>query len=285
MGAACAGAWWYPPCWPACCAAAGSARRRARVGLQRAISLCMGDPYPRPAPGPYDYDHMDADLLRALPPGRDRSLARGEVLFRSGDAALGLVLVREGMLELVRISPEGRRLVLHRAGTGMHLRRGQPVREPSPLRRHRRRAGARHDPPGRQPEARGRGRPGHRLAHRGASRSTPRSPSGLGPSALPCRMPPTGCSMCCTHSRPSPMAPVASGGPGRRSQLNWGSRTKPHTGHLPGWNAPACCGARAATACGSQRPLRREGRLQGVSGRFSIIMNRAQSVMLSRSPK
>jgi CRP-like cAMP-binding protein len=61
---------------------------------------------------------MDADLLRALPPGRDRRLARGEALFRAGDPALGLVVVREGTLELVRTSPEGRRLVLHRAGPG-----------------------------------------------------------------------------------------------------------------------------------------------------------------------
>ncbi|MBO1077347.1 Crp/Fnr family transcriptional regulator [Roseomonas marmotae] len=61
---------------------------------------------------------MDTDLLRALPPGRDRHLARGEVLFRAGDVALGLVLVQEGVLELARISPEGRRLVLHRAGAG-----------------------------------------------------------------------------------------------------------------------------------------------------------------------
>jgi CRP-like cAMP-binding protein len=61
---------------------------------------------------------MDADLLRALPPGRDRRLARGEALFRAGDPALGLVLVRQGALELVRTSPEGRRLVLHRAGPG-----------------------------------------------------------------------------------------------------------------------------------------------------------------------
>jgi CRP-like cAMP-binding protein len=59
---------------------------------------------------------MNADLLQALPPGRDRRLARGEVLFRVGDTSLGLVLVREGALELVRTSPEGRRLVLHRAG-------------------------------------------------------------------------------------------------------------------------------------------------------------------------
>lgn len=61
---------------------------------------------------------MDEDLLRALPAGRDRCLDRGEALFRVGDPALGLVLVREGALELVRTSPEGRRLVLHRAGPG-----------------------------------------------------------------------------------------------------------------------------------------------------------------------
>jgi CRP-like cAMP-binding protein len=63
---------------------------------------------------------MDAEFLRALPPGQDRRLARGEALFRLGDPALGLglVLVREGALELVRTSPEGRRLVLHRAVAG-----------------------------------------------------------------------------------------------------------------------------------------------------------------------
>lgn len=61
---------------------------------------------------------MDADLLQTLPPGRDHRLARGEALFRAGDAALGLVLVREGVLELVRTSPEGRRLILHRAVAG-----------------------------------------------------------------------------------------------------------------------------------------------------------------------
>ncbi len=61
---------------------------------------------------------MDADLFRALPSGRDRHLDRGEVLFRVGEPALGLVLVHEGVLELVRTSPEGRRLLLHRAGPG-----------------------------------------------------------------------------------------------------------------------------------------------------------------------
>jgi len=61
---------------------------------------------------------MSDNLLRALPPGRDRHLAHREVLFRVGDAALGLILVRQGVLELVRTSPEGRRLNLHRAGPG-----------------------------------------------------------------------------------------------------------------------------------------------------------------------
>lgn len=61
---------------------------------------------------------MDVHLFRSLPAGRDRRLARGEALFRAGDPSLGLVLVREGTLELIRTSPEGRRLVLHRAGSG-----------------------------------------------------------------------------------------------------------------------------------------------------------------------
>lgn len=61
---------------------------------------------------------MSPDLLSTLPPGRAVALARGETLFRAGDPALGLVLVRQGTLELIRTSPEGRRLVLHRAGPG-----------------------------------------------------------------------------------------------------------------------------------------------------------------------
>jgi CRP-like cAMP-binding protein len=61
---------------------------------------------------------MSPDLLSTLPPGRAVALARGETLFRAGDPAIGLVLVQEGVLELVRTSPEGRRLVLHRAGPG-----------------------------------------------------------------------------------------------------------------------------------------------------------------------
>lgn len=61
---------------------------------------------------------MSADLLAALPEGRDLRLARGEALFRAGDPALGLVLVRRGALELRRVSAEGRLMVLHRAGPG-----------------------------------------------------------------------------------------------------------------------------------------------------------------------
>lgn len=61
---------------------------------------------------------MDLLLRTLLPPARERRLARGETLFRAGDPALGLVVVRSGVLELVRTSAEGRRSVLHRAGAG-----------------------------------------------------------------------------------------------------------------------------------------------------------------------
>jgi CRP-like cAMP-binding protein len=61
---------------------------------------------------------MDASLQALLPTPRERRLARGETLFQAGDAAIGLVVVRSGRLELVRVSAEGRRSVLHRAGPG-----------------------------------------------------------------------------------------------------------------------------------------------------------------------
>lgn len=66
----------------------------------------------------YDHGHMQPASLPPLPDAHDRRLARGETLFRVGDPALGLVLVRQGSLELRRLSPEGRVLVLHRAGAG-----------------------------------------------------------------------------------------------------------------------------------------------------------------------
>jgi CRP-like cAMP-binding protein len=61
---------------------------------------------------------MDDALLALLPPPRRRRLVRGEALFHAGDLAVGLVVVRAGLLELVRVSPEGRRAVLHRAAPG-----------------------------------------------------------------------------------------------------------------------------------------------------------------------
>jgi CRP-like cAMP-binding protein len=61
---------------------------------------------------------MDQLFLQSLPPGTPRRLVLGEALFRVGDPAVGLVVVQAGTLELVRVSPEGRRLLLHRAGPG-----------------------------------------------------------------------------------------------------------------------------------------------------------------------
>jgi CRP-like cAMP-binding protein len=63
----------------------------------------------------YDRDHM---AWTDLPTGDIRRLAQGEALFRAGDPAVGLVLVRSGAVELRRVSAEGRIAVLHRAGPG-----------------------------------------------------------------------------------------------------------------------------------------------------------------------
>ena len=74
--------------------------------------------YPAPEAEGYDRGHMPPPPLPPLPDTHDRRLAPGEVLFRAGDPALGLVLVREGALELRRVSVAGRASVLHRAGPG-----------------------------------------------------------------------------------------------------------------------------------------------------------------------
>lgn len=58
------------------------------------------------------------DLLQSLSGRYERGLDRDETLFRTGDTAIGLVVVREGGLELRRLSPEGRLSILHRAGPG-----------------------------------------------------------------------------------------------------------------------------------------------------------------------
>ncbi len=53
--------------------------------------------------------------------GRDRELAAGETLFRSGDPVLSLFLVIAGVLRLTRALPHGAQLTLQRAGPGAIL--------------------------------------------------------------------------------------------------------------------------------------------------------------------
>jgi CRP-like cAMP-binding protein len=156
---------------------------------------------------------MDTDLLQVLPAGRDRRLAQGEALFRSGDPALGLVLVREGVLELIRTSPEGRRLVLHRAGPGSTFAEASCSKAtitatPSPL--------SRAAPQSTRP-LNCAAQPRQTRALGGASPriSRPASwPSGCRPCASPCRTPPTGCLTCCTRFHPEPDG-------GRRLGRSW----------------------------------------------------------------
>jgi CRP-like cAMP-binding protein len=54
--------------------------------------------------------------LRKL--GRERSLARGEVLFRKDDIAVGIWEIAHGQVQLSRLDPDGREIVLHVAGPG-----------------------------------------------------------------------------------------------------------------------------------------------------------------------
>ncbi len=49
---------------------------------------------------------------------RQRELAAGETLFRTGDAVLSLFLVAAGEMRLARMLPHGQQLVLQRAGRG-----------------------------------------------------------------------------------------------------------------------------------------------------------------------
>jgi CRP-like cAMP-binding protein len=58
-----------------------------------------------------------------LPPrlrtcGTDRKLQRGESLFRSGDATIGLYEVRSGRINLLRVDQSGREIVLYSATAG-----------------------------------------------------------------------------------------------------------------------------------------------------------------------
>jgi CRP-like cAMP-binding protein len=54
--------------------------------------------------------------LRKL--GRERSLARGDTIFRKDDAAVGIWEIEEGQIRLSRPGPDGREIVLHVAGAG-----------------------------------------------------------------------------------------------------------------------------------------------------------------------
>ena len=54
--------------------------------------------------------------LRKL--GRERSLARGDILFRKDDVAAGIYEIEQGQVRLSRLDPEGREIVLHVAGPG-----------------------------------------------------------------------------------------------------------------------------------------------------------------------
>src|SRR5438552_2394948 len=48
----------------------------------------------------------------------ERRLRRGEILFRSGDRAVGLYAVEEGSIRLSRLDADGHEIVLHSAGPG-----------------------------------------------------------------------------------------------------------------------------------------------------------------------
>lgn len=50
--------------------------------------------------------------------GRERSLARGEILFRKDDATVGIYEIEEGQVRLSRIDQTGREIILHVAGAG-----------------------------------------------------------------------------------------------------------------------------------------------------------------------
>jgi CRP-like cAMP-binding protein len=50
--------------------------------------------------------------------GREHSLARGEILFRKDDTAVGIYEVEQGQVRLFRFDETGQEIVLHAAGAG-----------------------------------------------------------------------------------------------------------------------------------------------------------------------
>jgi CRP-like cAMP-binding protein len=51
-------------------------------------------------------------------PGRERSLRRGEFLFRKGDPTVGIYEIEQGQVRLSRVDQSGREVVMHVAGEG-----------------------------------------------------------------------------------------------------------------------------------------------------------------------
>ncbi len=50
--------------------------------------------------------------------GHQKTLAEGDILFREGDAARSIYLVRSGLLEISVLAPTGRRMILNYTGPG-----------------------------------------------------------------------------------------------------------------------------------------------------------------------
>jgi CRP/FNR family transcriptional regulator len=61
----------------------------------------------------------DDDRRRVLSAGRERELAKGEILFHEGDPAESLCAVLSGRVKLVRTSSKGRELLLHMVPPGV----------------------------------------------------------------------------------------------------------------------------------------------------------------------
>ncbi|WP_372840277.1 Crp/Fnr family transcriptional regulator [Phaeovulum sp.] len=61
---------------------------------------------------------MQRSVIRMFDGSPERSLAPGEVLFRTGDPVAQMVLVREGVVVLERIARRGGRIVLQQAHDG-----------------------------------------------------------------------------------------------------------------------------------------------------------------------
>lgn len=68
----------------------------------------------------YDFDHMIPSPYDCLSLNAHRrfDMKQGDVIFRQGDATLGLFVVISGCVHLERVAPNGDRIVIHRAFDG-----------------------------------------------------------------------------------------------------------------------------------------------------------------------